>query len=205
MNGTRRFAASVLLVAALTACGATPETVTQNTGASGTTPQAQANADNNAADVRFALAMAEHHRQTIEMAGIIQTKDGISGEIRSQATKIKSVHEPETAQLEGMLRAWGELAGTEESQRSHAAAQYASEGMVGTEQVEKLAAATADDAEQMFLEHMIAHHEATIAVAEAELEHGGNAEAVALARSIAETQRQELSRLRSLLDGYTAS
>ncbi len=203
MNWTRRFAASALFILALAACGATPETATENTGSSGT--QAQANAESNAADVRFAMAMAKHHRQTIEMAGIIQVKDGVSEEIQSQAVKIKSVHEPETAQLEGMLRAWGGLTGTAESQRSHAAEQYAAEGMVGPEQMEELAAATGDDAEQLFLELMIAHHEATIAVAEGALAKGSNPEAMALARTIVETQRQELDRMRAMLDGYSAS
>lgn len=200
MGRTRSFIASALLICALAGCGPTPETATQNTGSSGTSVPAQANAENNAADVRFALAMAAHHEQTIEMAMIVQEKDGVKGEIRSLALKIMSVHEPEAAQLEGMLRAWGKLDGDAESQRSHLPEAGVMAGMVGPGQMEQLASAGGEEAERLFLELIIAHYEATVAVAEEELANGSNAEAMALARTIEETQRQELDRLRGMLE-----
>lgn len=205
MVGRWAFAASAALVLALTACGPTSESPSQNNGSNGASMPVQANADNNAADVRFALLMAEHHEQTIKLAEIIQEKESVSQEIQSLALKIMSVHEPEHAQLEGMLRACGQLGGASDSQRSQAPAAVEMKGMAGPEQVEELRTATGDDASRLFLELLITHHEATIAVAEEELAKGSNAEAMALARTIAETQRQELDRIRAMLDGYSAS
>lgn len=204
MAGRRVFTASAALVLALTACGPTSESPTQSNGSNGASMPVQANADNNPADVRFALLMAEHHEQTIELAEIIQEKDGVSQEIQSLALKIMSVHEPEHAQLEGMLRAWGQLDGTSESQRSHVPETVEMKGMVGPAQIEELRAATGKEASRLFLKLLIAHHEATIAVAEQELAKGSNAEAMALARTIAETQRQELDRIRAMLERYTS-
>ncbi|GAB3519110.1 DUF305 domain-containing protein [Arthrobacter monumenti] len=204
MVGRWVFAASAALVLALSACGPTSESPTQSNGSNGASMPVQANADNNAADVRFALLMAEHHEQTIKLAEIVQEKESVSQEIQSLALKIMSVHEPEHAQLEGMLRAWGQLDGTSDSQRSEVPATVEMKGMAGPEQIEELRAASGDDASRLFLELLIAHHEATIKVAEEELAKGGNAEAMALARTIVETQRQELDRIRTMLDRHSS-
>ncbi|WP_051442256.1 DUF305 domain-containing protein [Arthrobacter sp. H14] len=205
MVGRWAFAASAAIVLALTACGPTSEAPTQSNGSSGASMPVQANAGNNAADVRFALLMAGHHEQTIKLAEIVQEKDGVSQEIQSLALKIMSVHEPEHAQLEGMLRAWGKLDGDSGNQRSQTPATVEMKAMAGPEQIEELRAAAGNDASRLFLKLLIAHHEATIAVAEAELAKGSNAEAMALARTIAETQRQELDRIRSMLERYSSN
>lgn len=201
MKGSRSIAVSILLAVALTGCGTAAETL----GGGSATQSAvsgQANAQNNAADVRFALRMITHHRQTLALASLMQEKEEISDEIRSLAIKIMSVHEPETAQLEGMMRAWGELDGESESQRKHASGKHQLPGMVDDDEIDRLASLSGERASRMFLELMIDHHEATIRVAEAELSNGSNDEAIALARTIAETQRQELGRMRGMLERY---
>lgn len=202
MKGSRCFAVSVLLVLALAGCGTAAETLGGSTSTQPSSISGHANAQNNAADVRFALRMVTHHRQTLELASLMQEKENVSDEIRTLAIKIASIHEPETAQLEGMLRAWGELDGTAQSQRLHASGEHQLPGMVDDAEINRLASLKGERASRTFLRLMIDHHEATIKVAEAEMEDGSNAEAIALARTIAETQRQELGRMRGMLEQY---
>lgn len=196
------YAVSILLIIGLAGCGTAAETLGGSTATKTASVSGHANAENNAADVRFALRMVTHHRQTLELAAVMQNKDNISDQIRSLAIKIASIHEPETAQLEGMLRAWGELGSTTESQRKHASGRHQLPGMVDDDEIAKLASLSGEQAGRRFLQLMIDHHQATIKVAGAELAKGSNAEAVALARTIAETQHQELGRMRGMLERY---
>jgi uncharacterized protein (DUF305 family) len=202
MKTSRSFAVSILMVVALAGCGTAAETLGGSTTAQPESVTGQANAQNNAADVRFSLRMITHHRQTLELAALMQEKENVSDEIRTLAIKIASIHEPETAQLEGMLRAWGELDSTAQSQRLHASGGHQLPGMADDAEIDKLASLKGERSSRAFLELMIDHHRATIKVAEAEMADGSNAEAVALARTIAEIQRQELHRMRRMLDGY---
>lgn len=202
MKGSRCFAVSILLIFALAGCGTAAETLGGSAATKPASISGHANAENNAADVRFALRMITHHRQTLQLASLMQDKENVSDEIRSLAIKTASIHEPETAQLEGMLRAWGELDSTTQSQRKHASGAHQLPGMVDDSEIARLASLKGERASRTFLKLMIDHHQATIKVAEAELADGSNAEAIALARTIAETQRQELGRMREMLEQY---
>lgn len=57
------------------------------------------------------------------------------------------------------------------------------------------------DPDHDFLAMMIPHHQGAIAMAQAELQHGKNADTIALARNIISSQTQQVSQMRDMLSG----
>lgn len=62
-----------------------------------------------------------------------------------------------------------------------------------------LEAATGPEAARLFLEQMILHHQGAIEMAEAELQDGKNADALALAQAVVDTQSAEITTMQDLL------
>lgn len=184
------------LSVALSACGPVAEPGPAPAQSGGASPGAQANAGHEDADMRFAVRMRELHQRTVELGDLLMEKEGVNADVLALATKIKAVHEPEIAQLQGMLRAWGELSESGNSPSTTASAGEPT--AAGTGALEELRAAEGEAAGQLYLELMIAHHEASMAVAEEEIAAGANAEAIALAETISTTQQQEIERMRAL-------
>ena len=62
-----------------------------------------------------------------------------------------------------------------------------------------LAEAEGDEAELLYLEGMIEHHEGAVTMARAELKDGENPQARELAQQILDAQEQEIDEMRGLL------
>jgi uncharacterized protein (DUF305 family) len=65
--------------------------------------------------------------------------------------------------------------------------------------LEEWGADTGADASRLFLEQMTVHHEGAITMAQDEVDNGQNADAVALAQTIVETQTAEIATMQELL------
>ena len=72
-------------------------------------------------------------------------------------------------------------------------------GMMSDGEMMSLNETTGTGFDKMFLEMMIRHHKGAIAMAKVEVAGGKNAQAIKLARSIAETQQVEVREMQSLL------
>jgi uncharacterized protein (DUF305 family) len=59
--------------------------------------------------------------------------------------------------------------------------------------------ATGAEFDRLFLEQMIAHHEGAVEMAETEIADGQNADAIALAESIRDSQTAEIAEMEQLL------
>ena len=59
--------------------------------------------------------------------------------------------------------------------------------------------ANPQDGQRLYLEGMIRHHQGAIHMAETEIEHGNNEDAIKLAKQITETQQQEIETMQELL------
>ena len=206
MTSTRTIlAASAALVAALTlaSCATTEPASVSEPAASAPATEPKADATEfNEADIMFAQMMIPHHLQAIEMSDTLLAKTGVSAETVALAEDIKAAQEPEIAQLNGLLVAWGfdemtaddDLAGMDHSS-----------GMMTDEDMAALDAATGPEAERLYLEQMIEHHEGAIDMASPQVIDGKNADAVELAESIESAQQKEISTMKKLLAALPAA
>jgi len=141
--------------------------------------------------VLFAQAMIPHHQQAVEMADLMLAKDGLDTDVTALARQIKKAQGPEIAQLRGYLAGWGES--------TAGSMGHEGGGMMSDADLKKLERATGNDAARLFLNGMTKHHEGAVAMAEDELENGQNPDAKRLAQNIADTQRAEVSQMKTLL------
>ncbi|MFD6062175.1 DUF305 domain-containing protein [Rhodococcus wratislaviensis] len=72
-------------------------------------------------------------------------------------------------------------------------------GMMSAEDMTALQNAQGVDASRLFLTQMIAHHQGAIAMAQNEIDSGQYPDAVAMARTIADTQQQEITTMQNIL------
>jgi len=138
--------------------------------------------------------MIPHHQQAVEMADMILAKDGIDEGVLTLAEEIKAAQQPEIEQLQGWLDEWGADGDTDSMDgMDHG------DGMMSDEDMQSLDAATGADASRLFLDQMTMHHEGAITMAQDEVDNGQNADSVALARTIVETQTAEIATMQELL------
>ena len=149
-------------------------------------------------DVMFAQMMLPHHQQAVEMSDIILAKDDVPTDVAALAAEIKAVQGPEIAQLTEWLERWGEPIEPLDGRGGHYMSMM--EGMVSDDELQQLSQAQRADVARMFMEQMITHHEGAIAMAEEEVESGRYQPAVELARTIIDTQQQEIDTMRDLLN-----
>ncbi|GEE03567.1 hypothetical protein nbrc107696_40130 [Gordonia spumicola] len=198
---TRPIAAAIAVVAAvaaLSACSSSDDSTSGHEGhdmASMSTSAANASASDsahNAADVMFAQMMLPHHEQALEMSDILLAKDGVPTDVRALATSIKQAQGPEITQLTSWLTAWGEPTTADMSG-------HTMDGMVSADDIAKLKDASGPDAAKLYLTQMIAHHEGAVSMAQSQVTGGKNADAVAMARSIVESQTAEITTMKAML------
>lgn len=156
----------------------------------------------NEADVRFAQGMVPHHREAVEMAELVPGRSADPA-VADLAARIGAAQAPEIDTMTGWLREWGAevpadgrsgMAGTD-----HGRDPAGMGGMRTPEQLDGLARATGPAFDRLFLEQMTEHHLGAVAMAGVELEQGADPDALALARTIVDTQRTEIDEMAGLL------
>lgn len=149
----------------------------------------------NDADVTFVQMMIPHHRQAVQMADMILAKDGVSSEVRGLAEQIQAAQEPEIQTMTGWLTAWGR------KPMSSMSGMGGMGGMGGMseDQMKQLEQAKGAAAEKLFLTDMVKHHQSAIDMAKTEINQGQNPDAVALAKSIVESQQKEIDTMNAML------
>jgi uncharacterized protein (DUF305 family) len=216
MNHKKILAVGATALAVVFAAGACSDTGTDTTVAtspattSATTSVAEEAAAHNDADVMFAQMMLPHHSQAIEMSDMLLAKQDIPADVTALAEQIKAAQGPEIAQLESWLAQWGEptempetgnsdMPGMDMDEGIDGMEGMQMEGMMSEEDMQALSEAQAADAARLFLEQMIAHHEGAVDMAQTEIEDGQFPDAVEMARTIVDTQQQEIETMRQLL------
>ncbi|WP_280461734.1 DUF305 domain-containing protein [Nocardia carnea] len=210
MNNTKKSLAigAATLAVALTAaaCGDsdtdTTTATTPSAAISATTPAAEDAAAHNQADVMFAQMMIPHHTQAIEMSDMLLAKQGIPEPVTALANQIKAAQGPEIDQLTAWLGQWGEPTQmpSPSAMPGHDMPEMEGmEGMMSEEDMQALSDAQGTEAARLFLDQMIAHHEGAIDMAQTEIEDGQFPDAVQMARTIVDTQQQEIDTMRQLL------
>ncbi|WP_254431365.1 DUF305 domain-containing protein [Agromyces sp. Marseille-P2726] len=168
----------------------------------------------NSAEAGFARDMQVHHIQGVELAMIVRDATD-DPDLRLLAYDIATTQGQQAGQMYGWLNEWGlSQAGSEPSMtwmtrpvaggghEGHATHEPGAPmpGYATPEQVAELRALTGLDAERLFLELMITHHEGGVEMAEAVLDRSSYGVVVALARSIVDSQKAEIDLMTRMLD-----
>lgn len=163
----------------------------------------------NDADVDFASDMIQHHAQALQMVDLTLGRK-LDAEVVTLTEQIRTAQAPEIEKMADWLEDWDQP--VPETSRDHANA-HAQEhgesvemdtdmpGMLSAKELESLESASGPEFQTMWLEMMIEHHEGAVEMAEAQVEEGSNAKAVALAEDIISTQEREISTMQDLLGG----
>ena len=149
------------------------------------------------ADVMFAMMMIPHHEQAVAMSDVLLGKDGIDARVSDLAEGIKAAQQPEIELMESWLDEWGMDEFGDMGRMTPGA------GMMMSEMdMSALEDASGTDAERVFLEEMIVHHEGAIQMSRTLLEAGSSPDARALAEEIIVDQTDEIALMRDLLSAY---
>lgn len=216
--------AALAAVAALGACSNTATKETKETreaasssvsvssasaAPSSASTSAQAAAHNNA-DMMFAHMMIPHHEQAIEMSDIVLGRDDIDPRVVQLASQIKDAQGPEIQQMQGWLKQWGmgmdgmpghggmgDMPG--HGGMGNMDGMGGMDGMLSAEEMDALKTAEGIDATKLFLTGMIKHHQGAITMSQDEITNGEFPDAVALAKSIVESQQKEIATMNQIL------
>jgi uncharacterized protein (DUF305 family) len=149
--------------------------------------------EHNDADVMFAQMMVPHHEQAIEMSDVVLAKPDADPRITELADEVKAAQAPEIEKLGQWLDSWGAERAAEHD--GHAGM----DGMMSEEDMQTLTDAAGPEANRLFLEQMIAHHEGAVEMAQTEVENGQDSGAVEMAQTIVDTQQAEIGTMEDLL------
>jgi len=177
---------------------------------------ARAQIDHNAVDTGFLQDMREHHEQAVQMSYIYLDATGTDPGIRTVARTIARGQSLEVGRMIQLLRSWNAPENREEGppmdwmSNGHDHDQAldpddydhpfeAMPGMATSAQLDALLASNGAEADQMFVELMIAHHQAGIEMAQDSLGRGANDEVELFAESMIRAQTAEIIELENLV------
>ena len=157
----------------------------------------------NAGDVTFAQGMIPHHQQAVEMAVIALDPAREAGaEVTDLAKRIQGAQGPEIELMTGWLKEWGQSVDGMEGHSMEGmemADMPGMEGMMTTEEMTGLEAATGPAFDKLWLEMMVRHHEGAVVMSKT-VGADGKAPAVKeLAGKIISAQEAEIAEMQKLL------
>ena len=152
-----------------------------------------------AADVRFMQGMIGHHAQALEMAALVPERTH-RDDMRLLAKRIDLSQADEIRMMQHWLEARGQQ--VPGAHAHHAAGATLMPGMLSTEEMARLAAATGDAFDRLFLELMIKHHEGALTMVKelyATDGAGQESEIYAFTSDVDADQRMEIDRMRGMI------
>jgi uncharacterized protein (DUF305 family) len=173
------------------------------------------------AEAGFARDMQTHHDQAVQMAMLVRDRTDDPA-VRSLAYDIATSQAQQSGQMFAWLNAWNLPQASSEppmtwmlqpvitpgadDMSGHGMSSGDSSvpdtmpGYASDADIARLTAATGSDAERLFLQLMIAHHQGGVEMAEAVIARSDDAMVVALANSIVFAQTGEIQYMQQLLD-----
>ena len=150
----------------------------------------------NDADVTFAQNMIVHHQQAVEMAELAATR-AANAEIKTLAAQIKAAQQPEIDKMTGWLTAWGKP--TAPAGGHNMSGTSSMPGMMSTEDMDKIKAASGAAFDKQFAQMMIDHHNGAIEMAREVQKNGSNPDVKKLAADIEKSQQAEVTTLQKFV------
>lgn len=161
--------------------------------------QAVAIPQEGAAEVGFARDMATHHAQAVDMATLLRDRTS-DAEMRILALDIMLTQQAQIGQMQGWLAVWGQPnVGTAPTMAwAGMPTTGPMPGMANAAELNRLRTLTGVTADGLFLQLMIAHHRAGVAMAQAVLARTQRPEVRALAQAIVNSQQSEITYMQAL-------
>lgn len=180
----------------------------------------------NRADLSFAEEMGDHAAGSVELAVAALTVADLPQGAEELAVQIRDEQGPQAEELAQLAEGWsGEeggsgangtedrdeaggtsaSGGSEDGTASDAASEADLDAMRDTafdSELQVLKAASGADAARLFLQGMIARHQAAIELADGEAQLGTSTEALDLAGAMSASQGDQLTKMRALLASY---
>lgn len=160
------------------------------------------------AEAGFARDMATHHAQAVDMSLVVRDTSS-DRELRTLAADIIVTQSTQRGIFMGWLQQWGLPQASAQPRMAwmpgHGHLAPATEGavlmhgMASDAELRRLGDATGVDAEILFLQLMIRHHEGGIIMARAVLTLSDRREVAQMAKSIDDGQRAEIAEMRKML------
>ena len=217
MHHPRRAAAAALTALALTSLAACGEDTSAAPAAA--TRTADDGSTFNDADVAFATDMIPHHAQAVQMVVLTQGRT-LDPAVQDVADQIRDAQVPEVETMTDWLVSWDEP--VPETSLDHVNAGHDADGMdeemdeemddgghggdhsdmngmMSESEMSELAAASDTEFATLFLTMMVEHHEGAVTMAQTEIADGTNADAIALAEDIVDSQTAEIATMEELL------
>lgn len=151
----------------------------------------------NSDDVAFATNMIPHHQQAIDLSALVADRTSNAG-LRALADRISAAQQPEINTMRVFLVQWNENPDADSGHGGHGAAMA---GMVDEATMAELKTLNGAEFDTLWLQSMISHHQGAVEMAKAEIANGENVDAIAMARSVVETQQAEIGEMKQLLGG----
>ncbi|BBE48903.1 MULTISPECIES: DUF305 domain-containing protein [Rhodococcus] len=159
---------------------------------------ASSSAQFNDADVMFAQMMYPHHAQAVQMADMANGRTD-NPDVLSLASAIAAAQQPEMDQMTAWLTEWGQPAPSADMGQMGGMDHSSGSGMMTTQDMDALRAASGPEFDRQWLTMMIAHHTGAIEMANTEIADGTDPDAQEMARTIVATQQQEIDTMQRLL------
>ena len=151
------------------------------------------------ADIKFMQGMIGHHAQAVEMVALVPSR-ALSDDVRTLALRIDVSQQDEMTMMREWLRSRGQQ--IPDPRTHHMMGATLMPGMLTTEEMARLAAATGAVFDRLFLEGMIQHHSGAITMVRelfATDGAGQTPEIFSYASDVDADQRMEIDRMGVLL------
>jgi uncharacterized protein (DUF305 family) len=167
--------------------------------------EASATPDPNAVDIGFLQDMRTHHEQAVAMGNIYLSKSGTDPNLAIIAQEIVVDQSVEVGRMIQLLRQYGKP----EANQTDTAMSWMDEpvpsdrmpGMATDSDLDALSRAQGADADRIFANLMIAHHQGGIHMAQFAAEHAAEKEVRDFAKSMISGQQSEIYELQKILGG----
>ncbi len=151
-------------------------------------------------EVGFARDMIIHHAQAVDMSNLLRDRSD-DPELDQLALDIMLTQQAQIGQMQGWLTVWGRPIA-----RTGPAMEWMGmpttglmPGMATPEQLNQLRELRGREAEILFLQLMIRHHQSGVAMAQAAVERAQRPEVRGLAQSMVDAQLSEISLMQEML------
>jgi uncharacterized protein (DUF305 family) len=151
------------------------------------------------ADVAFMQGMIAHHSQAIEVVALLKSRTASDG-MRKLGERIEVSQADEIRMMQQWLRDHGQAVPDEHAHHAHDATLMP--GMLTADDMAKLAAASGEEFDRLFLIYMIKHHQGALVMVKelrASAGAGQQSEINRFAGDVDADQRMEIDRMAAML------
>lgn len=152
------------------------------------------------AEAGFLRDMVTHHGQAVEMSLIVRDRTGDEN-LRYLTTDIAMTQATQIGTMEGYLDLWGVPPTGKDKAMAWMGHPVDGRmpGMAASEEIQQLGSLPVDQAEVLFLQLMIRHHQGGVEMAEAVLDRSDQDQVVLLAERIVLSQQTEIDTMNEML------